>query len=630
MTRPLGAVDFETDAIGPRPNYPPVPVGVALRSAAWKRGKYLAWGHPTENNCSRADGVRQLKAFVREHRVICHHAGFDLDVAETHCGVSWPSEHDDTLLLAFLVDPDSPSLSLKPLGERYLGRKPKERDALFEWILANVPEATKKTAGAYICRAPGGLVGKYAEVDVELPLRLYPIFWKVVGADERMRVAYERELRVTRTLVRMERRGIPVRERELRADIEKYQALLEKIELGLLRKLKVPKPRDARAEFAWSGPNFAERLLASGLVESLPLTEKGNPSTSAENLATVMPKELAHEFEVRAQITTCLNTFMRPWLTQAEAADGLMFARYNQVRNSDEWGKFTGARTGRLSMTPNFQNVIRSDKDERVPKLRDYVACKYKKRYRATGQRDYSQQELRLLGHFEDGPLKAAYVADPTRDGHELVVDLIKAQTGIALKRRPVKDLNFGLIYGQGLALTAEKMGIPREEAAKLRKAHAASLPGVPALQKELKERVRAGEPIFTWGGRRYFCEPSICKGCGAKYDAKLRACPGCFSNHRQAFDYKMLNRLIQGSAADVTKQAMINYDSLGAFADENPMILQVHDELLFGIFDARNAKVVHAKMREAMLDIDGIDIPMLSDGKLGTVSWHQMQKVKY
>lgn len=616
-------MDFETDAIVPRPHYPPKPVGVALRSERWKKSKYLAWGHPEGNNCTLADARRELKAFAREHQLLCHHAGFDLDVAETHMGLKWPADHEDTLLLGFLVDPDSPSLSLslKPQAERYLGEPPDEQNALHDWIVANVPGATKKNAGAYICRAPVRLVAPYACGDTDRTLGLYRHFKKLVQEDNRggegkFWEAYRREVRVTRTLIRMERRGLPIRAALLGRDIARYAAVSREIEVGLLERLRVPAKLhaailddyDSQDAFKWSGPGFAEWLLRSRLVKELPLTEKGNPSTSAESLAQVMPKELAHEFEVRSQIATCLNTFMRPWARQAQETGGLFFARFNQVRNSDEWGKSTGARTGRLSMTPNLQNVIRSDKDERVPKLRDYVGPGP---YGALCQRDYSQQELRLLAHFEDGPFLQAYIDDPERDGHLLVKDLIEQTTGIKLERRPVKDLNFGIIYGQGINLTAEKLGVSKEEAKRLQAAHAKSLPGLPDLQRELKERVRANEPIWTWGGRRYFCEP-----------------PKVIKGRLRTFDYKMLNKLIQGSAADVTKQAMVNYDSLGAFADEHPMLLQVHDELINGARARAAAREVHRRMRECMADVSGIAVPMMSDGKVGSVSWHQMKKV--
>lgn len=608
MSRPILTLDFETEAIEPRPHYPPKPVGVALRTPKWKTARYLSWGHPGYNNSTRHDARRIILELLRDHVVLCHHGGFDLDILETHMGIPWPAEHHDTLLLAFLVDPDSPSLSLKPLAERYLGEPPSEQEALHDWILANVKEATKKTAGAYIARAPAEMVAPYAIGDVDRTYGLFQYFMAELRREPRLRRAYERELKVTRTLIKMERRGIPIRTSMLERDVKRYEKVLRDVELGLLRKMKIKRPEEKLEEFVWSGKNFAEVLLSSGLVKEMPMTEKGNPSVAADSLSTVMPKKIAHEFEVRSQIATCLATFMRPWLKQARETDGLFFARFNQVRGDYHGGSAVGARTGRLSMSPNMQNIIRGDKDERVPRLRDYVG---RGRFALLGQRDASQQELRITAEYEDGPFKAAYLKNPRQDGHTMVGGLIKETTGIVLDRYPVKTINFAILYGAGINKLAAQLGVSKEEAKRLLEAHRKALPGIPALQAALKERARLNEPIFTWGGRRYFCEP-----------------PKVIDGRLRTFDYKLLNVLIQGSAADCTKQAMVNYDSLGAFADDNPMLLQVHDELIFGIADKRNARNVHAKVREAFADLPDFSVPMLSDGKVGAVSWHRMKKI--
>ncbi len=606
--KPILTLDFETEAIEPRPHYPPKPVGVALRTPKWKRARYLSWGHPGYNNSTRNDARRIILELLRDHVVLCHHAGFDLDILETHLGIPWPSEHHDTLLLAFLVDPDSSSLSLKPLAERYLGEPPSEQEMLHDWILANVKEATRKTAGAYIAKAPAELVAPYAIGDVDRTYGLFQYFMAELRREPRLIRAYQRELKVTRTLIKMERRGIPIRTGVLEKDIKRYEKTLEEIEIALLRKLKVRHPKEARAEFSWSGKNFANLLLKSGLVKELPMTEKGNASVSAESLATVMPKKLAHEFEVRSQIAVCLQTFMRPWMAQTSETGGTFHVKFNQVRGDYHGGSAIGARTGRLSSSPNFQNVIRGDKDARVPKLRDYVG---RGRFALLGQRDASQQELRITAEYEDGPFKAAYLKNPRQDGHTMVGELIRETTGIVLDRYPVKTINFAILYGAGINKLAAQLGVSKEEAKRLLEAHRKALPGIPALQRALKERAMLNEPIFTWGGRRYYCEKP------RMIDGRLRT-----------FEYKMLNVLVQGSAADCTKQAMVNYDSLGAFAEENPMLLQVHDELIFGIFDKRIAREAQRRVREAFADLEDFSIPMLSDGKIGAVSWQRMKKI--
>lgn len=619
---PVAVVDFETKRIEPRPNHPPKPVGVAIKLPGERRGNYYAFGHPEGNNCTESQARAAYISAVRRFIPLCHEAGFDLDVAEVHWGVKWPAEHHDSKLMAFLCDPDAETLSLKPQAELRLGEPPEEQDRLKDWIMANVktpdggkPGEGKKSKhpwGAFISLAPVSIVGPYALGDVGRTERLFKFYWNDIMSS-RLREAYERERKVTRVLIRMERRGVPIDVRGLERDIPIVEAAQKKIDEGLLKRMKVPKRE--WEEFKWAGPKFADRLISSGIVDHLPLTEKGNPSVSAESLAEVLPAKVAKEFEVRSQIQTCLQTFMRPWLEMGRETNGMFYARFNQVRDN---GESTGARTGRLSMTPNLQNMIRGDKDPRVPKLRTYIVALLKGRII---KRDYSQQELRLLAHFEDdaysretgqmGPFRRAYEENPELDAHMLVKGLIFETTRLELERRPVKDLNFGLIYGQGLPLTAEKMGVTLEEAKRARAAHAASLPGIPILQKELKQRVKDGQPIWTWGGRRYYCEP-----------------PAFAKGRWMTFDYKMLNKLIQGSAADCTKEAMVNYDSTD-IADEHPLILQVHDELLALLMNLKAERKVHETMRDCMADVAGINIPMLSDGSTGK-NYGAMKDVKW
>ncbi len=158
--------DFETQAIEPRPSYPPEPVGIAYDDG--RKIKYLAWGHPSNNNADYVDGVDLLE----EHwqgSLLCHNAAFDIAVAHEVLGLPLPHGQrvNDTMFLAFLLDPYG-DLGLKPLAERYLGLPPTERDAVRDWLYDNkVVRRNVKRWGAYIAQAPGDLVGRYAIGDVE-------------------------------------------------------------------------------------------------------------------------------------------------------------------------------------------------------------------------------------------------------------------------------------------------------------------------------------------------------------------------------------------------------------------------------------------------------------------------------
>lgn len=613
MVEKVAVIDFETYGIKARPDYPPKPVGLAfyLPDAGVKAKQYVACRSPSEK--------AQVKAIIKDlirrgYRLLMHNASFDLDVAETHLGVPWPMTHHDTLLLAYLVEPRAPTFSLKPTAQRLLGIQPKERDLLKEWVLEHVAGATEKSWGAYISEAPFELVRPYAIADVDLSYKLFLHYMKVLKKDPQLQRAYERELRVTRVLVKMERRGIPVRVPELEHDLKQWKQCKHQLEQELFLHLKVPK-KDRNEEFAWSGKNFAQQVITSGLTNGvIPVTAKGNPSTSADNLGPLLPKKVAVKLEVRAQLQTCISTFAEAWLAQARDG-GRFYARYNQVRQDYHGGGgMVGTTTGRVSMTPNLQNVIRSDKDPRVPKLRDYLGP-------PKGwwwlKRDYSQQEFRIFAHYEEGELLDRYKANPKMDAHVVTGLILKERAGVDLPRRTMKDINFGVIYGMGKKKMAIKLGLDTKTTDQTMSAYHRSLPGIRTLQQSLTALADANEPIYTWGGRRYYCEPP------------KEITEGYRKGQLQTYEYKLLNLLVQGSAADATKEAMLRYDATGWNEDDKgPLLLQVHDEL-DALAPAGLRKEAMKVLRECMESIE-LDVPLLSDGSASRVSWDQVEDVTW
>ena len=607
MMERLTYLDFETHAIESRPTYPPRPVGVALWEQGNKVPQYFAWGHPVGNNC----GELQAKAHIREiikrgDALVMHHGKFDLEVMQAWGGFTVePKRFHDTMLLAFLFDPYARDLGLKGLAEAWLKIEPQERDELREWILANVPEAKRKptTWGAYIARAPGELVGRYAKADVRMTRKLFEfVAPRVLSGEYDMSAAYMRERRLVPLLIDMERRGIPLRARALARDVEKWRQSAEVTRIGILKRLRVRKA--LWESFMLSGESLADALESRGFVREWVLTPKGARSVSSNSLRECCTDKLiVDELEVYSQINTCINTFALNWLDMAKH-EGRIYTTYSQTRGDDGGG----ARTGRLASSPNLQNVIRSKTDPRVPRLRDYIAP-------PAGwwmfARDYSQQELRILAHFEDGKLLAAYRENPRMDAHEVIGAIIEQVTGQKLSRYTVKTLNFGTLYGMGTRGLSMKLKVEADVAANLRKAHAAALPGIKVLQGAINARVKTNSPVVTWGGRRYYVEePRIIKGV------------------MRTFEYKLLNYLIQGSGADCTKQAMLNYRDACTRTqwEEAPLSLQIHDELI-GVTSG-DVRAVHRRLADAMAAVK-FDVPMLSDGKSGKVSWGTLKPEK-
>ena len=629
--------DFETFPIENRPDYPPKPVGLAI----WEVGrnpKYMAWGHPTENNCTEAEAKKELKRlYADRHRrpLLGHHTKFDFDIAETYWGLKHPSYDgfEDTEFIMFLQNPHEPQLSLKPLSDKHLAMPPEEQDELHDWILNHVftsepgakgeviiadtkPKGFYKVpptrAGKYIAFAPGKLVGRYAIGDVVRTRKLYDKFAPEVKA-RGMAPAYEREKRVQPILLANENHGVRIAHGRLKKDLRTWENSLETADDYIRRRLKAP------GLDIDSNVDLADALEAAGFVHEWILTDKGNRSTSKENLMAVVEDEpTLQALFYRAKMAITIRTFGRPWLNVANRTGGYIHTEWHQVRKSDERGKRNnGARTGRIQSTPNFQNVTNkpdlivlpralSKKCIQLPYLRDYIVP-WSTSESLFG-RDYSQQELRVLAHFEDGALFYAYQDDPWLNVHKMAQALVSELLASDVDYKPIKILGFGIIYGMGVGLLAEMMGVDYVTAKRLKRAYLEIFPDLRDLDNDLKELGRNGDYITTWGGRRYYVEPSI------RVRGRLKT-----------FEYKLLNYLIQGSSADCTKQAIINFDSVKD--EETKMLLNVHDELLCSTpkgLANREMKL----LGEAMADVD-FDVPMLSDGKIGAVSWGRMKTFK-
>ena len=612
-------VDFETEGIKRRPEYPPKPVGVAIKIGG-KKSVYMSWGHPEKNNCTFKEAKKELKRLLN-FPMLFHNCKFDLEVMKVSFGL-FPKEYHDTMFLSFLHNPHERILSLKPLSEKYLDMPPEEQEAVRDWLFDNRPDLTigksRKTWkgwGAYICEAPGDLVGKYARGDVDRTYKLFKLFYKNIK-NRNMLIPYQRELALVPILIKNESEGVCINHKLLRKDIKKYTKQLTMVDdwFGKSFFVKEIYDKDGKA-FIDSGPKLADALESAGLVDKWIYTSpsknfpNGQRSTSKDNIKIcIKDKEIIKALDYRGKLALYLRTFMRPWLEMADRSGGRIFTNWNQTRN--EGGG--GARTGRFSSNPNFQNVPRTVEAYiglpagfpmiDLPYIRKYIVADSKDHILIN--RDYSQQELRILGHFENGVLMEEYQNNPTMDIHAFALKMLNEILNSNFGRLIVKKMGFGLVYGMGIALLAQQMDVDEPTAKKLKSAYLEIFPGLGDLDKELKQRGRRNEPIRTWGGREYYVE---------------------VARNGRTFEYKLLNVLIQGSAADCTKQALLN-TSQDPNRPNIRFLLSVHDELMFSVHkDYVEEGMVFLK--NAMESVK-FDVPMLSDGKTG-YSWGKMKEYK-
>lgn len=700
-------IDYETNPIEQRPVYPPEPVGVSIQYPG-EQPFYMSWGHPTKNNCTKAEAKKELKRIYAEYPILMHNAKFDLDVGNVHMGLPLIPKHGyhDTQFLAFLLDPHAETLKLKDMADKHLDLPPDEQTDLNDWLCENqatyahkyegktyfaagkeVPYFAKLASGkfrrrprswakwgAVICEAPGDVCGNYANGDT---LRTSMLFDKFIDQCENMGMldAYRRELELMPILLENERLGVRVDLDRLRKDLDEGERSMEIVDNWLARKLKTPKLN------VDSGEELADALEFSGYVKrhEWKRTPKGARSTSKDNIAEcISDKDIIAVLNYRSLLGTSLKLFIRKWVELAEANEGFIFTNWNQTKNMSQEGKGKGARTGRASSNPNFQNMTKypmpiffssksvkdkikeyakerydeivgsggettmkacienvesefkylllpkslEDKIIKIPKIRNYIIPDSKDD--VIIRRDYSQQELRILAHFAGGEILEAYIENPNLDIHDYVLKLVNQMTNGGYSRKQIKTVNFGLIYGMGIGLLADRMGSDKDTAKKVKKAVLQALPGLKRLDSWAKRQGKQGQPITTWGGRVYYVEPPKWVKKKDWETGKIALDKnGNQIEELRTFEYKLLNILIQGSAADCTKEGIINYGY--SKKDTGRFLLQVHDEIVCSV-PKSNMRNSMRRLEKAMENVN-FDIPMLSDGDWSDKSYGELKE---
>lgn len=609
-------IDFETEAIDGSPAFnPPRPVGVALKIDD-QPSEYLAWGHPTENNCDWPTAKRRVLSEMQSHSEwLAHNAAFESAILQEYFGFTTkdPLAVNDTMFTLFLSNPYASTFSLKPSAERELGLPPDEQTELRDWILANVPGSKLSNWGAYICKAPGGLVGKYAIGDVDrtklLYDRLYPRILQMG-----MLEPYRREQKLMPILAESSKRGVRLDINRLGADVEVYTQAMKMSEEYIRSRLG-----DFNID---SDAELAAALDRAGQVTEWVLTPTGKRSTARKNLVgRVKDPVLLHYMAYRGVLATCLGTFAGPWLEQALKEGGRLHPQWNQTRGEKGAdGDMSGTKTGRMSCkAPNLQNPPNDFESLVVPdEIRLYLEdmaiaqgriihpVMHMRQYLLPEEghvwvkRDFSAQEMRVMAHYAEGRLFEAFKKDPTTDPHNAVMAIIKEITGLSMLRKNVKIIGFGIMYGMGVDKLAAQMGVDRTEGTGLRDAYFAALPEVRELSLSTRSVGKRGEFIRTWGGRVYYREP----------------------NPDRDLSYKLLNYLVQGSSADQTKQAIVDYNQ--ERHPDDMLIAAVHDEINTSVPADRKEDGMR-RLRLAM-DKDRFDVPFRSEGYAGP-NWADIQK---
>lgn len=560
-----------------------VGVAVAAGEDAW----YFPFAHAVAPNLDKRMVMRWLQKQMQTPRQtkIMHNAQYDLGwlMAE---GIEVQGTIIDTMIVAALVDENRLSYSLDNLAKQYCGMRKDEkllRAAAKDWALDPKKDMWK---------LPATYVGTYAEQDARATLALWKVLQKELD-EQQLQAIFEIEQPLTEILVKMRMQGVCV-------DLDKAEQSRKVLRKKVAELKAFIKHKSGVDIEPWAAASVQKVFDSLGLTYEQ--TETGQPAFNKMFLAS-HPNEVANAVVQLREMDKADSTFIDSILQHSKG--GRIHCEFHQLRSDDG-----GTVTGRMSCSnPNLQQI--PARDPVVKKLIRGIfvpedGCQW-------GSFDYSSQEPRLLVHYcallPDSmrhPMIDEMVAQfhaGNADLHQMTADIV------GVKRKQAKTINLGIMYGMGVAKMATQLGIDQEEAKGLLAVYHDKVPFVKGIADIASRQAEQHGKVRTVGGR--LCRFPLWESRQFGYTKPLphdEAIKEYGPGLRRAFTYKALNKLIQGSAADQTKKAMVD-----CMRDGLQPMLQIHDELCFNVESDAQA----AKIREIMENGINLLVPSKVDQDL-------------
>ena len=564
-------------------------VGFAVAVDGWQG--YFPFGHLGGGNMI----PEQVKAYMKK---ICslpcpkifHNAQYDVGWLEAS-GFTVHGEIIDTMIAAALIDENRYSYSLNNLSIEYLGEIKAETD------LREAAAAHGIDPKAEMWKLPAEHVGYYAEQDAVLTLRLWQRFKQEIQTQS-LSTVWEMEQKLLPILIKMRQRGVRVQVEQ--AEILRTEMRSQEKEILLAIKKETGIEIDI-----WAGRQIAKAF--DKLKLDYPRTEKTKEPSFTQNWLINNKHNLAQLIVQAREVNKFHSTFLSSILRYQ--VKGRIHGEIQQLRSD-----LGGTVSGRLSMSnPNLQQVPARNKDF-GPKIRSLFIPEEGYQW---GSFDYSQQEPRMTVHYaasvgENGYAGSQELLEAYKNGdadfHQTIADLV------GIERAQAKTIGLGIMYGMGKNKLALSLGVTKEEANELIVKYNKKVPFIKKLSDRCKLAADEKGIIRTKKGRKCRFDKWETKDFGLHLAETFDNAVAKYGrdNIKRAYTYKALNRLIQGSSADQTKQAMLDCYEAGHL----PM-LQIHDELCFNIRDEEHAKEIKKIMENAI----EFKVPSIAEYGLGG-SW--------
>ena len=586
------AIDLETcdpnmESMGPGwPRRDGYIVGYAVAVEGW--AGYFPVAHSGGGNLDKRRVERWIvDVLASPADKIMHNAAYDCGWLKAS-GFTINGRIIDTMIAAPLLDENRFSFALNSLGFDYL--KETKSEAGLKQAAGDFGVHPKKE----LWKLPAMYVGNYAEQDAALTLKLWQHF-KIKLRQDDVESIFDLETRLLPVLLGITERGI-------RFDRNKCERTIDNL---IKREKELHAMIESQSGISvdiWAAASIAKAF--DKLNVAYPKTDTGLPSFT-KSFLDECPHPVGKMIIEARETNKTHSTFLQPYLNFS-AKDGRIHPHINQLRNDDG-----GTVSGRLSMNnPNLQQVP-ARHDIIGPMVRGLFLPEEGQLWASN---DFSSQEPRLLVHYAsllDLPgaevMVDAYKANPDTDFHQMVADMA------GIKRKAAKTIGLGLMYGMGVAKLANELDLTHEEAKDLIDTFHKKVPFLKGTVNAVMRRIdhpASGGAIRTLLGRK--CRFPLWEPMQWGVNKALpyeQAVVEYGPRVKRSGTYKGLNRLIQGSAADQTKMAMVALHEAG-----EQLLLQVHDEIVLSVENRAQAE----RAAEIMANCVKMEIPNRVDVEIG------------
>ena len=563
---------------------------------------YLPIAHEGGGNLDRGIVMRWFQKEIANHPSdkIFFNAAYDVGWLK-RLGIDLKGKMIDAMLAAPLLNENRFSYSLNSVSYDYMGLMKSEaalREAAQEFGVDPKGELYK---------LPACFVGEYAEADAQLTLDLWQVF-KIELTKEDLWQVFDMETSVLPLCIEMTWRGI-------RVDLDAAERLKQDF-LKIVKALKSDIKKETGLGFElWAAASISK--IFDHLDIPYGRTKTGLPSFT-KNFLSQHEHPIAQKIAEAREYDKVGNTFLSSILRYTE--DGRIHGHINQLRSDGG-----GTVTGRISMSnPNLQQIPARNPDM-ARKIRGLFLPEEGEQWASL---DFDQQEPRILVHFASlvgkrgltgaDDFVKAYREKPETDFHQMVADIAN------IPRKQAKTINLGIMYGMGQTRLAEQLDVTPEQAKRLMRQYHEDVPFVKeltdAVTRKVAHRDKGGFVRSLLGRKCRFdlWEPNLFVSARALPKEEAHIEYG--DNIKRAYLYRAVNKLIQSSAADQSKAAMV---AVYRESGKVPLV-QIHDELAFSVEGVAEARDL-CKIMESAVELA---VPTPSDMSLGP-SWGTLTKVE-